>query len=90
MRYRNVLGLMAVLVLAVLTVRMTPSYVETILRPSDDTEKFRTIRKMCRDTLARYHALYRDRPIEEWPDEGIKQTCANAERILDEMEETQP
>jgi hypothetical protein len=90
MRYVNSFALLAVLVLTVLTTRLTPFYVETILRTEDNRGQRQTLRKMCRDTLARHRAIYQERPAEEWPSERAKLIHANAQRILAELEETKP
>jgi hypothetical protein len=86
MRYANAFILPAVVVLTMLAILMTPSCVETILRPGDDSELRRTLRKTCEDTLAKYHARYSDLPVEEWPSEGDRLTYTNAKRILAEMD----
>jgi hypothetical protein len=90
MRCANILLLLAVLALTVLAAWITPFYVESMLRPGDDREQRQTLRKMCQDTLARHRALYRERPVEDWPSERAKLIHANAERILAEIEETKP
>jgi hypothetical protein len=82
----NTFLLLAFVVLAMLTALMTPSCVETLLRPADDGEQLQALRKTCLDTLAKYHARYGDLPIEEWPSEGDQLTYTNAKRILAEME----
>jgi hypothetical protein len=90
MRYLNAFLLLAFVVLAMLTVLMTPSCVETLLPPADDGEQLQALRKTCLDTLEKYQARYGDLPLEEWPSEGDKQTYTNAKRILSEMEKTKP
>ena len=86
MRFLNVFLLLAIVVLAVLTARMAPSWVETILRPADYGEQIWALRKTCLDTLAKYQARYGDLPVEEWPSEGDRLTYTNAQRILAGME----
>jgi hypothetical protein len=90
MRYLNAFLLLAFVVLAMLTALMTPSYVEMILRPADDGEQLRALRKTCLDTLAKYRARYGDLPVEEWPSEADRLTYTNARRILAGMEKTKP
>jgi hypothetical protein len=90
MRFTNSLILLAVVVLAVLTTLMTPSCVETILRPADDGEQRQALRRACQDTLAKYRARYGDLPVEEWPCERARLTYTNAQRILAGMEKTKP
>jgi hypothetical protein len=90
MRTLNAFLLLAFVVLAVLTALMTPSCVETILRPADDGEQRQALRKTCQDTLAKYRARYADLPVEEWPSERARMTYTNAERILAGMEKTKP
>jgi hypothetical protein len=90
MRYVNAFLLLAFVVLAVLAALMTPSWVETLLRPADDGEQRQTLSKTCRDTLAKYQARYGDLPVEEWPSEGDRLTYTNAKRILGEMEKAKP
>ena len=90
MRSLNAFLLLAFVALAVLTALMTPSWVETLLRPADDGEQRQALRKTCLDTLAKYQARYGDLPVEQWPSEGAKQTYTNAKRILAGMEKTKP
>jgi hypothetical protein len=90
MRYVNAFLLLAVVVLTVRTALMTPCWVETLLRPADDGEQRRALRKACRDTLAKYQARHGDLPVEEWPSEADRQTYTNARRILGEMEKNKP
>jgi hypothetical protein len=90
MRYANTFILLAVIVLTILTARMTPFYVEKVLRAAEDTGQRQTLRKTCGDTLDRHRSLYGDRPIEEWPSERAKLIYTNADRILAELEETKP
>jgi hypothetical protein len=90
MRYLNVLLLLVFVVLAMLAAVMTPSCVEMLLQPADDGEQLLTLRKTCRDTLAKYQARYGDLPVEQWPSEGDRQTYTNARRILAEMEKNKP
>jgi hypothetical protein len=87
MRYANPLILLVVIVLATLTARMTPPYVESILQPAEDREQRQTLYETCRKTIEKYHARYGDRPLEKWPNEGDKLTYRNAMRILAELEE---
>jgi hypothetical protein len=90
MRYLNAFVLLTFVVLAILAVLMTPSYVETLLRPADDCEQLQALRKTCLDTLAKYQARYGDLPVEQWPSEGDQLTYTNAKRILAGMEKTKP
>jgi hypothetical protein len=90
MRTLNALILLAFVVLAVLTALMTPSCVETLLRPADDGEQRQALRKTCLDTLAKYRARYADLPVERWPSERARLTYTNAKRILAGMEKTKP
>ena len=90
MRYLNAFVLLTFVVLAIRAVLMTPSYVETLLRPADEGEQRQALRKACLDTLAKYQARYGDLPVEEWPSEGDRLTYTNAKRILVEMDKTKP
>jgi hypothetical protein len=90
MRYLNAFLLLTFVVLAMLGVLMTPSCVETLLRPADFGEQRQALRKTCRDTLAKYRARYGDLPVEEWPSERARLTYTNAKRILAGMEKTKP
>jgi len=90
MRTLNAFLLLAFVALAVLTVLMTPSCVETLLRPADDGEQRQTLYKTCLDTLAKYHARHGDLPVEQWPSEADRLTYTNARRILAGMEEAKP
>jgi hypothetical protein len=90
MRYANTAVLLPALVLTVLTIRMTPSFIEMILCPADYIEQRQVLRKTCWDTVAKYHARHGDQPVEEWPNEADKQAYTNAKRILAELEETKP
>jgi hypothetical protein len=90
MRYLNAFLLTVFVVLAVLAALMTPSCVESLLQPADYGEQRQTLRKICRDTLAKYQARYGDLPVEQWPSEADRQTYTNARRIMAGMEKTKP
>jgi hypothetical protein len=69
----------------VATVLTVPSCVEHLMeKPPDWKKEEDMLERNALRTIAKYKEMYGNLPVEEWPEEGHRQTYKNAVRIIEE------